>query len=192
MAVNELWLARHGETEWTLSRQHTSRTDLDLTAAGVEQSRALAERLRGVEFELVLSSPWTRARRTAELAGFGERVELLDDLREWDYGEYEGVTTAQIRESRPDWELWRDGCPGGETLRDVATRAERVAERVRAAGGRVLTFGHGHTSRVLGAVYLGLPPEAGRHLLMGTASLSIVADEHGHPAIRAWNLSADA
>jgi broad specificity phosphatase PhoE len=187
MAVNELWLARHGETEWTLSRQHTSSTDLEITPNGEVQARALGERVRGRDFALVCSSPMQRARRTAELAGFGDRLEILDDFREWDYGEYEGVTTDEIHETRPDWDLWRDGCPGGETVEQVAARADRLVERIHAAGGPVLCFGHGHMSRVLGARYLGLDGTGGRHLMMGTATLSIIGDEHDHPAIRLWN-----
>jgi probable phosphoglycerate mutase len=188
MSVPELWLARHGETEWTLSRQHTSTTDLDLTPNGEEQSRRLGERLEGHDFAWVFSSPRKRARRTAELAGFGDRLELVEDFVEWDYGDYEGVTTAEIHARLdPAWDLWRDGNPGGESLAQVVARADRIVARVRDAGGPVLCFGHGHMSRVLAARYLGLDGERGRHLMMGTATLSIIADEHGHPAIRLWN-----
>lgn len=186
--MKELWLARHGETEWTLSRQHTSRTDLELTPNGEVQSRALGERLRGHEFALVFSSPMKRARRTAELAGFGDGVELIEDFREWEYGEYEGITTKEIHARLdPDWDLWRDGNPGGETTEQVSARADRVVERIRAAEGDVLCFGHGHMSRVLAARYLGVDATFGRYLLMGTATLSVIGEEHGHPALRLWN-----
>lgn len=187
MGLNELWLARHGETEWTLSRQHTGGTDLDLTPGGEAQAMQLAERLHGHDFALVFSSPLQRARRTAELAGFGERLDLLEDFREWDYGEYEGVTTKEIRATSPDWDLWRDGCPRGETVEQVAARADRVVERIAQAEGAVLCFGHGHMSRVLAARYLRQEGSFGRHLIMGTATLSIIGWEHGHPAIKLWN-----
>jgi broad specificity phosphatase PhoE len=184
----ELWLARHGETEWTLSRQHTSVTDIPLTQNGEKQARKLGERLRHVDFDVVLSSPAIRARHTAELAGFGDRVDVDEDFVEWHYGEYEGVTTAEIRKTRPDWDLWRDGCPGGETLQEVAVRADRVIERIRSQGERAaLVFGHGHMSRVTAARWLGLDGEIGRHLIMQTATLSIIGAEHFHPAIRLWN-----
>ena len=188
MPVNELWLARHGETDWTLSRQHTSTTDLDLTPNGEEQARRLGERLRGHEFALVFSSPMKRARRTAELAGLGDRLELIEDFKEWEYGEYEGVTTNEIHERLdPDWDLWRDGNPGGETLEQVAARADRVIERIQQVDGDALCFGHGHMSRVFGARYLGVDGSFGRYLMMGTATLSIIGQEHGHPSIRLWN-----
>ena len=184
----ELWLARHGETEWTLSRQHTSVTDLDLTARGEEQARALADRLRDVHFDVVISSPLKRARRTAELAGLGDQLECDEDLIEYRYGEYEGVTTAEIRKTRPDWDLWRDGNPGGETTPEVAARADRAIERIRErGGGAAVLFGHGHMSRVVAARWLGLDATVGRYLMLQTATLSIIGVEHGHPAIRLWN-----
>jgi broad specificity phosphatase PhoE len=183
----ELWLARHGETEWTLSRQHTGVTDIPLTANGEEQARLLGNRLRDVEFDVVVSSPATRARRTADLAGFAN-FEIDEDFVEYNYGEYEGITTAEIRKTRPDWDLWRDGCPGGETTAETAARADRVIERIRSRGGEAaLVFGHGHMSRVLSARWLGLDGTAGRYLIMQTATLSIIGVEHGHPAIRLWN-----
>lgn len=186
--MGELWLARHGETEWTLSRQHTSVTDLSLTERGERQARALGERLAGVGFDLVISSPMRRARDTAELAGLGGALEIEDDFREWAYGEYEGVTTKQIRSTRPDWDLWRDGCPGGEQLADVVARADRLIARIRERGPeRTVVFGHGHASRVLASRWLGLDGATGRHLVLATATLSIVGREHAHPAIVLWN-----
>lgn len=183
----DLWLARHGETAWTISRQHTGKTDLPLTPNGERQAEALGRRLAGQRFDLVLSSPLTRARDTAELAGFGDAVAVDELFSEYDYGDYDGVTTADIRKERPDWDIWRDGCPGGETTADVAARADRLIERLRAAGENVLVFGHGHMSRVLAARWLGMDGAAARHLIMGTATLSIIGEEHGHPAIRLWN-----
>ena len=185
--LNELWLARHGETEWSLSGRHTGRTDVPLTAAGERQARALGERLRGASFALVLASPLARARRTAELAGFGDALALDEDLAELDYGAYEGRTTAEIQRSRPGWDLWRDGCPGGESVADAAARAERVLARVRAADGPVLLVGHGHLTRVLVSRALTLDPTHGRHLALDPASLSIVGSEHAAPALRLWN-----
>jgi len=185
--LNELWLARHGETEWTLARRHTGRTDVPLTASGERQARALGERLRGAAFVLVLASPLERARRTAELAGFGDVLVLDEDLMEVDYGEYEGRTTAEIHRARPGWDLWRDGCPGGETIADAAARAERVLARVRAATGPVLLVGHGHLTRTLATRALTLAPDHGRHLALDPASLSIVGSEHAAPALRLWN-----
>jgi len=186
-ALNELWLARHGETEWSRSGRHTGRTDVPLTANGERQARALGERLRGVEFALVLASPLERARRTAELAGFGAALVFDEDLMEVDYGEYEGRTTAEIHRSRPDWDLWRDGCPGGETIADAARRAERAIARARAADGPVLLVGHGHLTRTLASRALTLDPGHGRHLALDPASLSIVGAEHAAPALWLWN-----
>jgi broad specificity phosphatase PhoE len=183
----ELWLARHGETEWSLSKQHTGSTDIPLTPNGEEQARALGSRLRGVEFTRVISSPLQRARHTAELAGLGDRVEIDEDFVEVDYGEYEGITTAEIRETRPDWELWRDGSPGGETPAKVGARADRVVERIGRGDGRTVVFGHGHMSRALSARWLGFPVEAARNLVLQTATLSVIGVEHGHPAIVLWN-----
>jgi len=187
MALNELWLARHGETEWSLSGRHTSRTDVPLTARGERQAVALGERLVGVEFALVLASPRERARRTAELAGFGDVLVVDEDLVEVDYGDYEGRTTAEIRRVRPGWDLWRDGCPGGETIGQAAARAERVLARAREAGGPVLLVGHGHLTRTLASRALTLDPDHGRHLALDPASLSIVGSEHAAPALRLWN-----
>jgi probable phosphoglycerate mutase len=186
-ALNELWLVRHGETEWSLSGRHTGRTDVPLTARGERQAAALGERLRGVELALVLASPLERARRTAELAGFGDVLALDEDLMEVDYGDYEGRTTAEIRRARPDWDLWRDGCPGGETIAEAALRAERVLARARTAGGPLLLFGHAHLTRTLASRALTLDPDVGRHFVLDPASLSIVGSEHAAPALRLWN-----
>jgi probable phosphoglycerate mutase len=185
----EVYLARHGETAWTISRQHTGRTDIPLTEQGERNARCLGERLRGTTFAKVLVSPMQRARRTCELAGFGREAEGDADLMEWDYGEYEGLTTDEIRRRRPGWDLFRDGCPGGESVEAVASRADRVIARVRAIEGRTLLFGHSHFFRVLAARWLGLPPGDGRFFLLGTASLSILGYEHSRdePAIRLWN-----
>jgi probable phosphoglycerate mutase len=184
--VNEIWLVRHGETEWTVSRQHTGTTDIELTEPGEQQARGLAAVLARHSFALVLTSPLKRARRTAELTGFPDAV-VDRDLVELDYGDYEGLTTAEIVRERPDWDLWRDGSPGGETPEDAGRRADRVIERIRAVDGDVLLFGHGHFSRVLGARLLGLPASAGGLLMLSPASLSIVGSEHDHPAIKTWN-----
>lgn len=189
-ALSVAYLARHGETAWTLTGQHTGRTDLPLTENGERQARALGERLRRPTFAKVLVSPLRRAMRTAELAGFGDRAELDPDLAEWDYGQYEGRRTAEIHAERPGWLLFRDGCPGGESAVEVGARADRVIERVRAVHGHVVLFSSGHILRVLAARWLGLEAAAGRYFLLGTASLSILDHEHnnpGEPAIRLWN-----
>jgi broad specificity phosphatase PhoE len=185
----EVYLARHGETEWTVSHRHTGRTDIPLTQQGERNARSLGERLRGLQFERVLCSPLHRARRTCELAGFGDRAEIEPDLLEWDYGAYEGRTTADIRIERPGWNLFRDGCPQGEGAVDVGVRADRVIARLRAAGGRSLLFGHAHIFRVLAARWITLDPRAAEHLMLSTASLSILGYEHGpeDPAVRLWN-----
>ena len=182
-----LYLARHGETEWTVTRRHTSRTDVLLTPRGEEQALALGSALAGVEFDRVLSSPMTRALATARLAGFGERVERVDALREFDYGEYEGLTTSQIRAKRPDWDLFRDGCPGGETAAQVAKRVRPLLDEISASDQRVVLFGHGHGLRILAATYLGLEPASARHLFLDTGSLSVLGSEHDWPAVLHWN-----
>lgn len=186
-APNELWLARHGETEWSLAGRHTGRTDVPLTPRGEAQAAALGERLRGRAFALVLVSPLQRARRTAELAGIDGALEADADLLEVDYGEYEGRTTAELRRARPGWDLWTDGCPGGETIAEAAQRAERVLARARAASGPVLLIGHAHLLRTLTVRALGLDAACGRHLLLDPAALSIVGSDHGAPALRLWN-----
>ena len=184
----ELYLVRHGETEWSRARRHTGRTDLPLSPVGEAEAKALGRHLRGLEVDRVLSSPLTRAVTTARLAGFGDRLETSDALLEFDYGDYEGLTTPEIRAARPGWDLFRDGCPGGETVQDAAGRAGALlAELTAAGGGWVLLFSHGHQLRILTACYLGLPPETARHLFLGTASLSVLGDEHEWPAILLWN-----
>jgi broad specificity phosphatase PhoE len=184
-----VYLARHGETAWSLSGQHTGRTDLPLTERGERNARALGERLRGLEFAKVLTSPLRRAVRTCELAGFGSMAEIDSDLVEWDYGQYEGRRTAEIHAERPDWQLFRDGCPGGESPDQVGARADRLVGRVRAIKGEVLVFSSGHFLRVLAARWLGLDAAGGRYLLLSTASLSALSYEHNlaQPAIRLWN-----
>jgi probable phosphoglycerate mutase len=185
--INELWLVRHGETEWVRLRRHTGRTDVPLTAHGEAQARGLAPLLAETRFARVLASPLQRARRTAELAGLGDRIELDPDLMELDYGEYEGRTTAEIRRARPGWDLWRDGCPGGETIADAARRAERVIARARAADGPVLLVAHSHLLRTLAACALELPVDAGRHLRLDPATISIIGAEREWPAVLLWN-----
>jgi broad specificity phosphatase PhoE len=183
----ELYLVRHGETEWSRARRHTGRTDLPLSPAGEAEAKALGRHLDGLAVDRVLSSPLTRAVSTARLAGFGDRVELTDALLEFDYGEYEGRTTAEIRATRPGWDLFRDGCPGGETVEDAAGRARALLAELAEPDGRVLLFSHGHLLRILTACFLGLPPDAARHLFLGTASLSVLGVEHEWPAVLLWN-----
>jgi broad specificity phosphatase PhoE len=182
-----LFLARHGETEWTVTRRHTGNTDVPLTPVGELQAVELGQLLTGVEPDRVLSSPLTRAVATARLAGFEDRVEQVAALREFDYGEYEGLTSDEIRAKRPDWDLFRDGCPGGETPAEVAARVRPLLDEIVTAGRRVILFGHGHCLRILAATYLGLEPAAARHLFLDTASLSLLGTEHDWPAIRHWN-----
>ena len=184
-----VYLARHGETAWSISGQHTGRTDLPLTQRGEENARKLGERLKGLTFAKVLTSPLQRASRTCELAGFGTAAESDRDLFEWNYGEYEGKRTAEILAERPDWQLFRDGCPGGETPAQVGARADHVVNRIRAAGGNVLVFSSGHILRVLAARWLGLEPAAGKFFFLSTASLSLLTYEHDktEPVIRLWN-----
>ena len=184
-----VYLARHGETAWTLSGQHTGRTDLALTERGEQQARALGQRLRGASFVKAFTSPSQRARRTAELAGFGGLTEVDPDLAEWDYGRYEGRRTADILAERPGWFLFRDGAPGGETPDQAGARADRVVQRIRATRGNVLIFSSAHILRVLAARWLGLDAAGGRYFVLGTSSLSILGYEHNlaEPVIRLWN-----
>ncbi|MDX2168619.1 MAG: histidine phosphatase family protein [Deltaproteobacteria bacterium] len=188
-ALPNIYLARHGETAWTITGQHTGLTDLPLTARGEENARRLGERLRGRSFAAVLTSPLRRAAHTCELAGFGQVAQPEPDLVEWNYGRYEGKRSAEIKAEAPDWQLFRDGCPEGESPAQVAARADRVVARVRAFGGDVLLFSSGHILRVLAARWLGLPPDGGRYLLLGTASLSTLSYEHNlqEPVLRLWN-----
>jgi broad specificity phosphatase PhoE len=184
-----VYLARHGETAWSLSGQHTGRTDLPLTEHGERNARALGQRLQGLSFASVLSSPLRRVVRTCQLAGFADRVDIDQDLLEWDYGEYEGRRTSDIHKERPDWQLFRDGCPGGEAVPDVGVRADHVVTRVRAVRGNVLIFSSAHFMRVLAARWLGLDAALGRCFLLSTASLSALGYEHNlsQPVIRLWD-----
>jgi probable phosphoglycerate mutase len=180
-------VVRHGETEWSRDKRHTGRTDLPLTAEGREQALALIARLSGLSFAAVFVSPLRRARETCELAGFADRAIVDPDLVEWDYGEYEGMTGAEIQERRPGWTLFRDGVIGGETIDDVAARAERLLTRVRAIDGNVLLFGHGHQLRILTARWLDFPAAAAQHLQLATASPSTLGYEHDWTALLSWN-----
>jgi broad specificity phosphatase PhoE len=185
-----VYMARHGETAWSLTGQHTGLTDLPLTEHGERSARRLNERLAGLSFAKVLVSPLQRARRTCELAGYAAVAEVDPDLVEWDYGQYEGLRTADIRKQRPDWQLFRDGCPGGESPQQVATRADRVVSRLRAANADVLLFSSGHFIRVLTSRWLGLAPSPNARLFMlSTASLSALGYEQDllRPVIRLWN-----
>jgi broad specificity phosphatase PhoE len=185
----EVYLARHGETAWTISRQHTGRTDLPLLMQGARDALRLAQRLKGRTFAEVLVSPLGRARRTCELAGFGDTAVVDPELHEWEYGDYEGRRTDEIRQERPGWFLFRDGCPGGESVEAIGTRADRVIARLRAIEGDALLFSHGHFLRVLAARWLGLPAGDARLFVPSTAALSILGYEHNveEPAIRLWN-----
>jgi probable phosphoglycerate mutase len=184
-----IYLARHGETAWSLTGQHTSFTDLPLTERGERNAARLGERLAGLVFAKVLTSPLQRATRTCELAGFGAAAEVDPDVVEWNYGDYEGIATAEIHEKRPDWQLFRDGCPNGESPEQIGARADRVIDRVRAIKGNVLIFSSGHFLRVLAARWLGMEPAAGKYFMLSTASLSALSYEHelSHPAIGFWN-----
>ena len=188
-ALPVTYLARHGETAWSLSGQHTGLTDLPLTERGECNARRLGERLTGLEFARVFTSPLQRARRTCELAGFGSRAEVDRDLVEWSYGEYEGLSTADIHAKRPEWEMFRDGFPGGETFDQIAARADRVVARVKSIDSAVLLFSSGHFLRVLAARWLGLKSQDARHFLLDTASLSTLTYEHSpsQPVIDVWN-----
>jgi probable phosphoglycerate mutase len=185
-----VYLARHGETAWSLTGQHTGLTDLPLTEAGERNARRLAERLKGLTFVKVFSSPLRRAVRTCELAGFGAVTEIDCDLVEWNYGEYEGRRGDEIREERPGWQLFRDGCPGGESPQQVAARADRVVCRLRAVQGDVLVFSSGHFIRVLASRWIGIEPTVhARSFMLSTASLSALGYENelSRPVIRLWN-----
>ena len=185
-------LARHGETEWSAGGRHTSHTDVPLTDAGRRDAARLGERLAGREFALVLTSPLQRARVTCELAGLGANAVVDGDLVEWDYGEYEGLTTPQIRESVPGWSVWSHSTPGGETAEQVTARADRAIARVVDAGGDVAVFSHGHFLRVLGARWIGLPAAYGGHLALSTGAVCELGFERERRAIEVWNTQSPA
>jgi broad specificity phosphatase PhoE len=188
-ALPVVYLARHGDTAWTKSGQHTGLIDLPLTEDGERNAQRLGERLKGMKFAKVFTSPLQRAVRTCELAGFASVAEKLPDLVEWDYGKYEGLVLAEILKERPEWQIFRDGCPGGESPAQVADRADRVVARVRAVAGTVLLFSSGHFLRVLAARWLGVEPARGKYLVLNTASLSALGYEHNlsQPVIRLWD-----
>lgn len=185
----QIHLVRHGETAWSLSGQHTGRTDMPLTPVGETAARGVAERLKGLSFSAVWSSPSQRAYNTSVLAGFGAQSVKKDDLQEWDYGAYEGLTTKQILAERPGWNVFRDGCPKGEMAADVGARADKIIAGLREADADILLFSSAHFLRVLAARWLGLPPEGGALLVLDTASISVLAYEHdlSEPVIREWN-----
>ncbi|MET3853997.1 histidine phosphatase family protein [Rhizobium sp. OAE497] len=189
MPYPEITLVRHGETEWSLSGRHTGRSDIPLTAKGEEAARGLASRLAGITPAAVWSSPSARARNTCALSGFGANAVIKDDLAEWDYGDYEGITTKEILQTRPGWQLFRDGCPNGETAAATGTRADRIIAELRALNAPVLIFSSSHFLRVLAARWLGLPPEGGEKFVLDTASVSVLGYEHDltEPVIRRWN-----
>jgi probable phosphoglycerate mutase len=190
--ASELWLIRHGETEWSRTGQHTGRSDIPLTEAGRAQAAAIGRHLAGRRFALVITSPLVRARDTCRLAGFSDAAQIAPDLHEWDYGDYEGRSTPDIQKDRPGWNLWRDGVPNGETIEQVAGRARRVIERVASTAGDVAMFAHGHVLRILAACWTGLPPNAGRVLVLSTATISTLGFERETRAITRWNLSVSA
>ena len=179
---------RHGATEWSASGRHTGRTDIRLTDDGRAAARQLGAFLRGQSFDAVFASPMQRALETCVLAGLGDVAVVDDELREWDYGDYEGLTTAQIRRDHPDWSVWRDGCPGGETAADVGARADRVISRLREYDGTLALFGHGHCLRVIATRWVGLPPEDGALLALDTASASRLGWEREQAVVRMWNV----
>jgi len=187
MPVQEVFLVRHGETEWSLNGRHTGSSDISLTENGRQVARRWQPFATTRTFDLVLTSPLQRARETCELAGLGERAETDPDLMEWNYGAYEGLTPKEIREKQPAWMIFRDGCPSGESPEQIGARVDRVIAKMRARAGNVAVFAHGHVLRVLGARWLGLPPSAGSHFLLDTATLSVLSSYHGVPAVKRWN-----
>jgi broad specificity phosphatase PhoE len=187
MPVQEVFLVRHGETEWSLNGRHTGSSDIPLTENGRQVARRWRAYAATRTFDLVLTSPLQRARETAELVGLAGRAETDPDLTEWDYGVYEGLTPQEIRARQPDWMIFRDGCPGGESPEQIGARVDRVIDKVRARAGTVALFAHGHVLRVLGARWLGLPPSAGSHLLLETATVCVLSSYHGVPALKRWN-----
>ncbi len=190
MRTMEVVLVRHGETEWSRDARHTGRTDIPLTDVGRGQAERLEDALGEWRVTRVLASPLSRALDTARLAGLGNRVELCDSLLEWDYGDYEGLTTARIRELRPGWNLWRDGCPGGESAADVGARLDPIVTELKASDEDVAVFAHGHSLRVLAARWVELPPEAGARLWLATATVSVLGFERETATIRRWNAPA--
>lgn len=189
----EVWLARHGETEWSLSKQHTGSTDIPLTERGMEQAARLRPALAAESFGRVICSPLLRARQTCEQAGLIDRAELRDEIIEWDYGDYEGLTTVEIhRDHDPEWLLWRDGCPGGESPGEVAARVDGVIAELRGRDSDAVVFAHGHILRVFAARWIQQPTEAGQRLALGTGTLSRLGLEHDYPVIRAWNAPVSA
>ena len=185
--AERVYIVRHGETEWSLAGRHTSSTDLPLTQHGREQARVAADELAGVGFSLVLCSPLARARETCRLAGFQQAAELCDDLHEWDYGEYEGLTTPEIHETRPGWDLWRDGCPGGESPERIGARVDRVLARLADVDGDALCFAHGHVLRVLTARWLEMAVAAGARFALATATVGVLGYEHATQVIERWS-----
>lgn len=185
--MTEAWLIRHAETGWSKAKRHTGRTDVELTGEGREAARRLGERLADRPWAAVWTSPLSRARETCELAGLGGLAESRDELLEWDYGDYEGVTTAEIRATRPDWYLWRDGCPGGELPADVAARCDRIVDDLLAADGDVALFAHGHVLRMLAARWIELGPEGGGRLALSTGAISVLGFEREVRVLWRWN-----
>ena len=185
--MSEIWLARHGETEWSRDLRHTGRTNVELTANGREQARRLGPVLDSIDFVRVVTSPLSRAAETCKLAGLRGRAERSEALLEWDYGEYEGLTTEQIRERRPDWSLWSDGCPGGESAADVGARIDPLVAELREAEGNIAVFAHGHVLRVLTARWLELGPESGALFALATGTLSTLGWERETAVIKSWN-----
>ena len=188
MAVqNHIWLIRHGETPWSLSGQHTGKTEMELTATGKLMAKTIGRELAGRGFDLILTSPRMRARETCRLSGYGEAAAIDDNLQEWDYGVYEGRTSADIMKVVPNWSLWRDGVPGGETIEAVSARADRVIQRALDCTGDVVLFAHGHILRVLAARWVGLPPDGGRYFSLDAGSISILGSEYKVRVISLWN-----
>jgi broad specificity phosphatase PhoE len=185
--THRIWLVRHGETEWSKSGQHTGRTDIPLTATGEQQGRALGRHLAGRPFALVLTSPLSRARETCRLAGYADVAQVSDDLLEWNYGVYEGRTTAAIRVEQPGWSIWSTAVAEGESVEQVGERARRVIARAEAASGDVALFAHAHLLRILGACWMGLPAIHGRNLTLGTASISVLGYERENRVVQVWN-----
>jgi broad specificity phosphatase PhoE len=183
-----MFIVRHGETEWSANGRHTSRTDLPLTDEGRRRASALRGELSGERFSLILCSPLRRARETCELAGFGDVAQTCEDLKEWDYGEYEGLTTPEIRVENPDWYLWRDGCPAGEKPEQIGARVDRVLDRVRTANGEALAFAHGHVLRVLTARWLQMAPAAGARFALAAGAVSVLGFERDTEVISRWNV----